>query len=145
MYFDDYETLNPIGSKSGLYKVGGVYVKLMCLPPNIQTRLLYTHLAMLFVTDDRKDFGDKMVFTPLIDELNYLYDVGIKTSHAKYKIVKFISNIFCGDNLGVNVMLSFSECFVANFWCRFCLFHNNTIKSVCVSVCIETKKIISCM
>lgn len=132
VYFDDFEVLNPIGSKSGLYKIGGVYTKLMCLPKIIESQLLYTYSAVLFFTGDRKNFGDKQVFTPLIDELNYLQDEGIKVSHKHYDTVKIIPILFCGDNLGLNGILSFTECFTANFRCRFCLIHHNVTKTLTI-------------
>lgn len=133
VYFDDFETLNPIGSKSGLYKIGGVYVKLMCLPASVQSQILYTHLAMLFFTEDRKTFKDEAIFTPLIEELNYLQNVGIKVKHSQYDLIKIIPIIICGDNLGLNGILSFTECFVANFWCRFCIFSNKIMNTLTIA------------
>lgn len=130
VYFDDFETLNPLGSKSGLYKIGGVYVKLMCLPLSVQSQLLHIYSAMLFFTEDRHLFSDKVMFTPLIDELNYLQNVGIKICNEHYDQVKIIPILICGDNLGLNGILSFTECFAANFWCRFCTFSNKTLKTL---------------
>lgn len=104
----------------------------MCLPKIIQSQLLYTHLAQLLFTGDRKKFDDKVVFTPLIDELNYLQDHGISISHEKYDTVKIIPILFCGDNLGLNGILPFTECFTANFWCRFCLFHNDVMQTLTI-------------
>lgn len=33
MYFDDYETGNVLGSRTGQHKLGAVYVSVPCLPP----------------------------------------------------------------------------------------------------------------
>lgn len=119
IYYDDFEPLNALGSKSGAYKIGAIYCKIMCLLPEWQAQNWSTHLIMLFFSDDRKKFGDTIVFTPLIKELNKLQE-GFKIDSTSYKKCKIIPFLLCGDNLGLNSLLGFTESFNANFFCRFC-------------------------
>ena len=39
MYFDDYETNNPMGSHRGIVKCNAVYLSVPCLPPQLQSKL----------------------------------------------------------------------------------------------------------
>lgn len=124
VYNDDFEPLNALGSHRGAYKLSGVYVYIPCLPPQVQSKLEYIFLAMLFFATDRSSYGNDRVFTPLIDELNKLQN-GIKVNHQKFKTVKLIPILLLGDNLGLNTMMGFVQCFVANFFCRICKLHKN--------------------
>lgn len=134
IYFDDFEPNNVLGSRSGSHKVGAVYVKIPCLPVHMQSKISHIYAAMLFYTEDRKfkKFGNSRVLAPLIDELNKLQNVGIElTSHSRFNLIKLIPMFITGDNLGMNSILGFVECFVANYFCRFCNTHRNESNSLC--------------
>src|SRR6202012_6291085 len=45
---NNFEPLNVLGSRSGAYKLSGVYVYMPCLPEDVQSRLEYIFMAMLF-------------------------------------------------------------------------------------------------
>lgn len=47
------------------------------------------------------------------------------------KKVYFIVVACTGDNKGVNSLLGFTECFVANYYCRFCKMHREESKQTC--------------
>lgn len=73
LYFDEYETANPLGSHAGKKKVGAVYVSFgSCFPPEFSSCLNYIFLAQLFNANDKKTFGNKIIFKQLIAEINYL-------------------------------------------------------------------------
>lgn len=120
IYFDDFEPLNALGSHAGAYKTGAVYMGLPFLPDDIVSKLKYILPIALFFSDDRKDFGNKVVFAPVIKELNHLDSEGISVVHSKFERIKFRVVLILGDNLGLNGILGFVECFTANFHCRFC-------------------------
>ena len=121
MFFDAYETGNSLGSHSGIHYLGAVYVSLHCIPPEYRSCLQNMFLAMLFHYDDLKKYGNKVVFSTLIDEFNYLTDKGIEIETSSKKLhVYFILTVIEGDNLGLNVLLGYSESFSAKFYCRFC-------------------------
>lgn len=50
LYFDDYETNNPLGSHKGISKCGAVYAKLPSLPPEYQAKIENLFLFILFNT-----------------------------------------------------------------------------------------------
>lgn len=120
LYFDDFEPFNALGSKSGAYKIGAVYTKIMCLPPELDSKLINIYPCMLFFADDRKTFSDKVLFRPLIDELNYLHTTGIEINFRTFKRIKLIVTLICGDNLGLNGILGFTESFRCHHFCRLC-------------------------
>lgn len=39
VYFDDYESSNPLGTHAGVHKIGAVYFSLGCIPPKFCSRL----------------------------------------------------------------------------------------------------------
>lgn len=48
LYYDDFETANPLGSKKGIHKLGCVYFILRNLPPKLNSVLMNIHLETLF-------------------------------------------------------------------------------------------------
>lgn len=120
IYSDDFEPLNALGSHRGAYKLSGVYVYLPCLPPNVQSKLQYIFLGMLFFAFDRSVYGNTRIFMPFIDQLNNLQTVGVPVNHGTYKRIKIIPLLGIGDNLGLNGILGYVECFKANIFCRYC-------------------------
>ena len=54
LYYDDFETANPLGSKRGVHKVGALYFVLRNLPPKLNSVLMNIHLVALFHTEDVK-------------------------------------------------------------------------------------------
>lgn len=69
IYFDDFESNNPLGPKSG--KLGVVYAQLLCLPPECQFTSDNIFLTLIFESISRKIFGNKKIFAPLINDLNF--------------------------------------------------------------------------
>lgn len=120
VYYDDFEPDNPLGSHSGDYKIGGVYIKIATLPIEWQSKLSSHFLAMLFFGDDRKRFENDRIFSPLISQFNDLINNGIKVDMNGIKEICIVPILILGDNLGVNSALGFSESFNAIFFCRFC-------------------------
>lgn len=135
LYFDDYESGNPLGARAGVHKLGAVYISLPCLPPQYSSKLSNIFLALLFHTDDRKCFGNRAVFNVLLDELLFLENEGIDIcTDRKTEKVYFALALVLGDNLGMNSILGFNECFVANSFCRICkMKQTETFFSYCPS------------
>lgn len=74
LYFDDFESNNPLGPKSG--KLGVIYAQLLCLPPECQFTSDNIFIVLIFESIKRKAFGPRKIFAPLIDELNFLANQG---------------------------------------------------------------------
>jgi len=71
-YFNDFESNNP---KSG--KLGVIYITLLCLPSECQFNSDNIFLTLIFESINRKIYGNKKTFAPLIDEFNHLASEGI--------------------------------------------------------------------
>lgn len=128
VYCDDTEPLNAIGAHSGEYKICGTYLKIPCLPDHLQSLLSFIILAMFHFSDDHKRYGNSRIFGQLIDELNLLQNIGFQINHSMYKRVVLIPALVLGDNLGLNSVLGFVECFRANHYCRLCKCHRNVME-----------------
>lgn len=125
LFFDDYETNNPLGSHKGISKCGAVYLILPCLPPRFISKLNNIFLFEIFNSLDRKMFKNSLVFSKVIDELTFLQTDGIKINYNGSKIKIFFKlGLFLGDNLGLHEVFGFTTSFKSSSFCRFC-----TIKS----------------
>jgi len=121
MYFDDFESGNILGSHSGVHKVGAVYVSIPCIPPHRTSVLSNIFLALLFHSSDRVEFGNNVIFNPLIDELNYLQETGIEIDTPVFKGTLYYDlGLIIGDNLGIHSIIGFTESFSSNYSCRIC-------------------------
>lgn len=121
IYYDDFESGNPLGSHSGIHKLGGVYCSVACLPPKYRSQLENIFLLTLFHTSDLKEFGPSVIFSPMIEEVNKLRTEGITIVLPTGKShIYFNTVLFLGDNLALNTILGFQESFSANSFCRFC-------------------------
>ncbi|KAK5641682.1 hypothetical protein RI129_010229 [Pyrocoelia pectoralis] len=118
LYFDDYETGNPLGSHSGSNKLGAVYFNIPCLTVDHISSLNSIFLTQIFYSKDRVKFGNKSVFQVLINDLNNLQQNGIKLSNGR--TIYFKLGLILGDNLGLHSILGFVESFSANYCCRIC-------------------------
>lgn len=61
LYYDDFETANPLGSKKGIHKLGGIYFTLRNFPPQFNSSLANIHLCALLHAPDIKNM-DSMQF-----------------------------------------------------------------------------------
>ncbi|KAI5733501.1 hypothetical protein M8J76_012693 [Diaphorina citri] len=121
VYYDDFETNNPLGSHNVIQKLGGIYVSLPCLPKKYSSLLSNILLFGLFHASDRLTFGNNVVFHNIIEQLNDLQENGIKVKYCEFDVVlKFKVVCLTGDNLGLNGILGFVENFNAAYCCRIC-------------------------
>ena len=128
IYFDDFESGNPLGSKRGIHKIGGVYMALRCCDPFFYSKVNLIHLIMLMLSKHREKYGNKKIFDRLIQDINYLENHGIIVNEETVKF-KFIG--FNGDNLGLHSLLGFSESFSADYSCRFCKIKKKDLHKSC--------------
>lgn len=121
IFVDDLETGNPLGSHAGKNKFGAVYASIACLPPHLSASLSSIIFSTIYYSEEKKESDNKSVFKILIDELNYLRENGILINLGNLtKQVKFQLVAILGDNLGLNGICGFVECFKAKFCCRIC-------------------------
>lgn len=68
LYYDDYETNDPLSSHAGVSKCGAVYISIPLLPPEMVSKKENIFLFLLFNPLDRKDLGNRVIFQKAIDE-----------------------------------------------------------------------------
>lgn len=121
LYFDEFETNNPLGSHAGMQKLGAIYISLPSFPLEYASKLENIFLIYLFNSLDKKQVGNQNLFKHLITEINFLEESGINVfvNNQSYQIY-FSLALIVGDNLGLHSILGFTECFVSNYPCRFC-------------------------
>ncbi|XP_060846105.1 uncharacterized protein LOC132925756 [Rhopalosiphum padi] len=134
LYYDDVEMGNPLGSHSGIHKMGCVYYTVAGLPPEYLSSLDNIFPAFLFHTQDRgyQSIPNKQMFSALIKELESLQEEGIMISIDGKEIkIYFSLGLVLGDNFGLNSILGFVESFSANFYCRICRSPKQELQRMC--------------
>ena len=129
LYYDDFETANPLGSKRGAHKVGALYFVLRNLPPKLNSALINIHLVALFHAEDVKKYGFDPILQPLIDDIKVLESHGINLPFSSEKVHGTICQI-TGDNLGMHGILGFVESFSGRYFCRLCLIEKDDAQNV---------------
>lgn len=127
IYFDDLETVNPLGSKTKIHKMGAVYFSLRNLSPEYNSSLANIHLCLLFNSIDREKYGFAKIFEPLLDDIKVLEMQGIDIlirgeTHTVYGTVC----LFTADNLACHALCGYAESFSANKFCHICLVDKST-------------------
>ncbi|XP_066535471.1 uncharacterized protein [Hoplias malabaricus] len=121
LYCDECETVNPLGSKTSVHKLGFLYFTVKCLPPEFLSTLSAYFLLAVYKSDDVKTYGMDVVLEPVVDEIRSLEMNGLQIDTPCFKgIVKIGIAQVCGDNLGLNAVLGYTESFSANSVCRWC-------------------------
>jgi len=130
LYYDDAEMGNPLGSHSGVHKMGCVYYSVAALPPEYLSSLNNIFVAFLFHSADRgqSKINNKKMFAALIKELIDLQENGILLSTNV--TIYFTLGLVLGDNLGLNSILGFVESFSANFYCRICYLPKSDLQNL---------------
>lgn len=65
VYYDDFETANPIGTKAGLHKLGGFYFGIMNLKRKFNSKLDNKFLLALADRLDISKYGISKILGPL--------------------------------------------------------------------------------
>lgn len=132
LYYDDYESKNPLGSHKGIHKLGGVYISVPSFPPEIESKIGNLFLSSIFHTLLRGHLGYSELFKHLVEALNLLNSNGILVFvNGKKFTIKFQLSQVLGDNLGLNALAGYVECFTAHHYCRVCKAPINLCQSLC--------------
>ncbi len=128
LFYDDFESANPLGSKQGIHKIGAIYFILRNFPPKINSSLMNIYLLSLFHAQDVKNYGVDAILKPLVEDLKVLESSGIEVSFSKEPLFGTVAQV-TGDNLGMHTLFGFMESFSAHYFCRFCLVDKKTSQS----------------
>ena len=129
LFYDDFETANPLGSKKGLHKLGAIYFTLRNFPPIFNSSLINIHLGALFHAQDIKRYGFDLILEPLVNDLKVLETEGLKIPMFEHLIHGTIVQV-TGDNLGLHGLFGFVESFSARYCCCFCLLEKHCFQTV---------------
>ncbi|XP_055908123.1 uncharacterized protein LOC129942965 isoform X1 [Eupeodes corollae] len=121
LYFDDFESNNPLGSHGGTHSIGAVYYNFPSLPQHINSELNNIFVAMLFYSK-YKCFGENSIFYHLVEEIKILEEKGVPITlrSGETDHFYFVLGLITGDNLGLNTILGYSKSFNSHYYCRIC-------------------------
>ena len=122
IYYDDFETANPIGSKAGCHKLGAFYFTITNFGQKFNSKLDNIHLVALAKKEDIVYYGMSRIIKPLVKELIDLengFDVVMEDGSVKH-VVCVLGNTVA-DNLGLHGILGYTESFAHSYCCDFCL------------------------
>jgi len=123
VYFDEVETVNALGSKTGVHKLGAFYFVINNFPSVVNSSLQNIHLLAIAHSQDLKKYTADAVMQCVLEELTQLHDVGFITSlngHSQH-FRCFLTQVV-GDNLGLHSLLGYAENFSrATYACDLCM------------------------
>lgn len=121
VYYDDFETCNPIGTKAGVHKLGGFYFTILNFGRRHNSKLDNINLIALVYRQDIAKYGMSAILEPLVKELVELeqgFDVILDNGTVRH-VVCLLGNIVA-DNLGLHSILGYTESFAHSYSCDFC-------------------------
>lgn len=110
---------------------GAFYYTILNLPPSHQSCFANVHLLALCNSLDLKVHGYKPILERFVAEINGLQTVGFSGNFpviGSQQIYVGLAQVAC-DNLALNGLFGFIECFSADYFCSICLATQNDIQS----------------
>lgn len=129
LFYDDFETANPLGSKKGIHKLGAIYFTLRNFRPIFNCSLDNIHLCALFHAQDIRRYGFNSIIEPLVNDLKVLEIEGVKNPVSGHCVRGTVVQV-TGDNLGLHSLLGYLESFGAQYCCRFCVLEKDRFQFV---------------
>lgn len=123
LYYDELEIVNPLGSKTGIHKLGVFYYTIQNIPKHINSDLGSIHVLLLCCDADVKKYGFNKILSPFLSNLKKLEsddEVKIMLNNEEFNVHATIT-AFCGDTLAVNEVFNMLGP-KANKFCRMCLY-----------------------
>ena len=133
-FYDDFETVNPLGSKANIHKLGGLYMCIRNLPESINSQLKYIFPVVYCYSADAKKYGFDKILEPLLSDLKTL-EQGVQMNvDGNCITVHGAVVMWSGDNLGIHQLFGFSQNFQADKCCQFC-YADRTQRQECFREC----------
>nr|CAB3263318.1 uncharacterized protein LOC108950651 [Phallusia mammillata] len=125
-YYDGFEVVNPLGSKTGTHHMGGIYFLILNVHPKYTSCLKRIFLHTIFYTADLKkpEIGWPKILEPLNQDLRILEQQGVEAfiNGQKVTLKGSIAQISL-DNLAAHSLFGFTEKFSGHttYVSRYCL------------------------
>lgn len=121
LYYDDVEVTNPLGSKTGIHKLGLFYYSIQNLPQHLNSSMSSVYLLAACYTNDLKKYGFKKILDPFLDDMKELESqAGVQLTIDDQEVnVHGTLVSFSGDTLAAHEVLGFLSP-SANKLCRLC-------------------------
>ena len=133
LYTDEFEIVNPLGSKKTLQKLCAFYFSLENIETKYQSQLHHIHLCILVKHRylQSKDYSYSDILQPLIRDLKRLQNEGIIVSRSGCNTTFFggLATI-SADNLSAHSLGGFTCSFSNGRVCRYCMAHHRDIHSI---------------
>ena len=123
-YNDEFEIVNPLGSRKTVHKVSAFYFTLGNIHPKYRSNLKHIHLSILVYHSLFKQYGASRILEPLISDVQKLQTDGIEVIYEG-RPLRFKGTIFTvsADNLSAHSLAGFRGSFSSGRVCRYCLCH----------------------
>ena len=104
LYADEFEIVNPLGSKKGVHKILAFYYRIQNLPVHLNSLLGNMHVLLFCSYEDKKKYGLKKILAPFMEDLGKLEsDEGILVPDGENTFVLRASiAAFTGDGLSAH-------------------------------------------
>ena len=129
LYNDEFEVVNPLGSKKGRHKVSAFYFFIGSLAPKYHSQLRHIYLVLMVRYQFQQKYGYAEILKPVISHLNELASTGV-TVYVDGKELTYhaiLATVSC-DNLTAHALAGFSSCFNSGRICRQCMAHYSEIQ-----------------
>ncbi len=123
-YMDEFEVVNPLGSRRGKHKLSAVYFVIGNIHPKYRSKLenIYLCLLVRYKYIQSKKYSYKDILQPLVNDLNVLKTVGLDIMYQGQKLhFKGTMSTLSADNLSAHDVGGFQKHFNAGCVCRVCM------------------------
>ena len=122
LYFDEFQVVNPLGSKIQKYKLCAFYYVLGNIPPKYRSKLEPIQLLILCRHCVMKKYGISRVVQRLVDDIRLLERDGLEVLiDGTVRVFRGTISVMTADNLAAHTLSGLMESFSSLRSCRFCL------------------------
>jgi hypothetical protein len=121
IYYDDVEITNPLGSRTGIHKLGCFYFTIQNMPRYLKSKLDNIFVLAFCYSEDMKKYGVNQILTPFVEDMKCLEsDAGVKGNFDENYIIRAVLTNVSADSAAAHDMLGFMGC-GAKYFCRQCI------------------------
>jgi hypothetical protein len=134
VFFDEFETTNPLGPKANIHKLGGLHMSVKNIPAAYISQLHSIFPVVYCYSSDVKKYGYEAMLQPLLNDLKVLENGVQLLICGKLQTVYGAAVMWSGDNLGIHQIFGFSPNFNSNKCCQLCYADRTVVRTAFVTV-----------